>query len=151
MTTTRTRADRRRLAVAAVIGHLVVIAGAALLREPTLWFAVGLMGPGLCLCVGTATVLRKAVGRPGSAAKDLDERELLLRNRAHYAAFQGICVLMLVDLGYGLYAAGQPDSGSLLAAMTAALFVFGTSLPALWLAWRLPDDDPEDFEGVAPA
>ncbi|OLZ51969.1 hypothetical protein [Amycolatopsis keratiniphila] len=151
MTTTRTRADRRRLAVAAVIGHLVVIAGAALLREPTLWFAVGLMGPGLCLCVGTVAVLRKAVGRPGSAAKDLDERELLLRNRAHYAAFQGICVLMLVDLGYGLYAAGQPDPGSLLSAMTAALFVFGTSLPALWLAWRLPDDDPEDFEGVAPA
>ncbi|MFJ8915375.1 hypothetical protein [Amycolatopsis sp. NPDC102389] len=148
--TTRTRSDRRRLAVSAVIGHLVVIAGAALLREPTLWFAVGLMVPGLCLCVGTAAVLRKAVGRPGSAAKDLDERELLLRNRAHYAAFQGICVLMLVDLVYGLYAAGRPDSGSLLSSMTAALFVFGTSLPALWLAWRLPDDDPEDFEGVAP-
>ncbi|WP_410648301.1 hypothetical protein [Amycolatopsis sp. cmx-4-54] len=151
MTTTRTRSDRRSLAVAAVIGHLVVIAGAALLREPTFWFAVGLMGPGLGVCVSTTAVLRKAVGRPGSAAKDLDERELLLRDRAHYAAFQGICVLMLVDLAYGLYAAGQPDSGSLLSAMTAALFVFGTSLPALWLAWRLPDDDPEDFEGVAPA
>ncbi|OXM51984.1 hypothetical protein [Amycolatopsis alba] len=151
MTVTRTRSDRRRLAVAAVIGHLVVIAGAALLREPTLWFAVGLMGPGLCLCVGAAAVLRRSVGRPGSAAKDLDEREMLLRNRAHYAAFQGICLLMLVDLAYGLYAAEQPDSGSLLSSMTAALFVFGTSLPALWLAWKLPDDDPEDFEGVAPA
>ncbi|MBB5853135.1 hypothetical protein ACFQ05_07540 [Amycolatopsis umgeniensis] len=154
MTVTRTRSDRRRLAVSAVIGHLVVIAGAALLREPTLWFAVGLMGPGLCLCVGTAAVLRKAVGRPGSAANDLDERELHLRGKAHYSAFQGICLLMVVDLGYGLYAAGQPDAGSLLAAMTAALLVFGTSLPALWLAWRLPDDDPEDytdFEGVTPA
>ncbi len=146
MTVTRTRSDRRRLAIAAVIGHLVLIAGAALLRQPTLWFAVGMMGPGLCLCVGSAAVLRKAVGRPASTASDLDERELLLRNRAHYSAFQGICALMLVDLAYGLYAAEQPDSGSLLAAMTAALLVFGTSMPALSLAWTLPDDDPEDFD-----
>lgn len=152
MTVTRTRSERRRLAIAAVIGHLVMIAGAALLRQPTLWFAVGLMIPGLCLCVGTVAVLRKAVGRPASAAADLDERELLLRNRAHYTAFQGICLLMLVDLAYGLYAAGQPDSGSLLSAMTAALLVLGTSLPALSLAWTLPDDDPEDFdEEVSPA
>ena len=145
-----TRHRRRTLADIVVVGHLLMIAGAVLFKQPTLVLSVWLTGSGLIVGVGGAVVLRKLTGRVTTASSELDERETELRNRAHHTGFQLLSSLVLIDLLYGLYAAAQPDSGSLAAAMTAALFLLGTSTPALVLAWTLPDDDPEDFaeEGV---
>ncbi|MEU7895124.1 hypothetical protein AB0B45_19970 [Nonomuraea sp. NPDC049152] len=146
----RTRARRRQVAAAVLFGFAFMIAGAALFQRSTLGISAALMAVGLPLGVGGAFVLRSLTGRMAGDGRDLDERETPLRNAAHYRSFQAFGMLMLVDLAYGLLVAGRPEAGSLTSSMTAALFLLGTAMPALTLAWSLPDDDPEDFVTTPP-
>ncbi|MCP3801477.1 hypothetical protein NLX83_19650 [Allokutzneria sp. A3M-2-11 16] len=145
-----TRARRRNVALVVLIGFACMIAGAALFRDPTLVVSAVLMAVGLLLGVGGTFVLRSRTGRAAGHGEDLDERDTELRDAAHYRSYQAFGALMLADLAYGLVVAGHPEAGSLTAAMTATLFLLGTAMPALNLAWTLPDDDPEDFATTPP-
>ncbi|HET6289131.1 MAG TPA: hypothetical protein VFG15_20585 [Amycolatopsis sp.] len=150
--TWRTRKRRRTLSVLVVLGDLVLIAGAAFFQtghEPV--FFLGWFG-GCVLAGGAHYLLRILTGKmSGGFSLRLDEREREWRHRATFIGYQVLVVLMLIAVLYSLIIADTEDGGARGAMMVCALLVTGTTLAGVVLGWSLPDDDPEDFEGVTPA
>ncbi|WP_414942298.1 hypothetical protein [Amycolatopsis sp. cmx-11-51] len=150
--TWRTRKRRRTLSVFVVAGDLVLIAGAALF-ETRYTLAYFLCWFGGCVVAGGAQyLLRILTGKmSGGFSLRLDEREREWRHRATFVSYQVLVGLMIVAVLYGLLVSGTEHGGARGAMMGCALLITGTTLSAVILGWALPDDDPEDFEGVTPA
>ncbi|MER6665912.1 hypothetical protein [Amycolatopsis japonica] len=150
--TWRTRKRRRALSVLVLVGDLILIVGAALFHaQPPPLFVVCWFG-GAVIAGGAQYLLRILTGKmSGGFSMRLDEREREWRHRVTYVSYQVLVALMLVAVIYGLIVSGTEDGGGRGAMMGCALLVTGTTLSTVILGWSLPDDDPEDFEGVSPA
>ena len=85
-------------------------------------------------------------------APDLDERELSVRNQAHYSAYQVLTVILTVvitaPMAANLYF-GVDLPSRITPEHFMALFLFfgdlSISLPASVVAWTEPDPEPEGF------
>lgn len=84
--------------------------------------------------------------------RDLDERELSLRNAAHYHAYQilvvAISTVTVAPLGASLYFGVDlplPMTGRHFAALFLLFMNLSLSLPASVVAWTEPDPEPEDL------
>ena len=84
--------------------------------------------------------------------RDLDERELSLRNAAHYHAYQvlvvAISTVTVAPLGASLYfGVGLPlqITGQHFGALFLLFMNLSVSLPASIVAWTEPDPDPEEL------
>ncbi len=142
----RTRSRRRGLAALWTVGPLSLIAMTLSLEwgNPVLpWIYV----PILCSWFPLWMLLRVLTAATAeSSTALLDERERQLRDRLGRTAFQ---VLIACDFLIVLYLS-QDDAGSLTASKASVLLVcsilLASAVPTALLAWRMPDDDPEDFE-----
>ncbi|OLZ51968.1 hypothetical protein [Amycolatopsis keratiniphila] len=145
----RTRKRRRALSVLVVAGDLILIAGAVLYQTgQTGAFLVCWLGGGV-VAGGAQYLLRILTGKmSGGFSMRLDEREREMRHRVTYVSYQILVTMMLFAVLYGLLVPGPKGGGAM---MACALLVTGTTLSTVILGWSLPDDDPEDFEGVSPA
>ncbi|MFE6614619.1 hypothetical protein [Amycolatopsis sp. NPDC057786] len=144
----RTRKRRRTLSVLVVAGDLMLIGGAVFYQTgQTEAFLVGWLGGGV-VAGGAQYLLRILTGKmSGGFSMRLDEREREMRHRVTYVSYQILVTMMLFAVVYSLLVPGPKGGGAM---MACALLVAGTTVPVVILGWSLPDDDPEDFEGVPP-
>lgn len=84
--------------------------------------------------------------------RDLDEREISLRNVAHYHAYQilvlAVTTVIAAPMGASLYFGVDLPLQLTLWHLSALFFLFanlGISLPASVVAWTEPDPEPEDL------
>lgn len=84
--------------------------------------------------------------------RDLDERELSLRNAAHYHAFQilttALVIVIAAPMGASLYLGLDLPLRVTPWHLVALFFLFANlsmSLPASVVAWTEPDPEPEDL------
>jgi hypothetical protein len=149
--TWRTKRRRRSLALVMLTGSLVMITGAAIVDDDTIWVFVGLWFGGFVIGAVPWALLRVLTGPMGSGFSTLlDEREQAWRHRVNHIGFNVLIGLMLLSMFYGMVISGQPGAGMRGATMTGALVVLGACVPSTVLGWTLPDDDPEDFAGGGP-
>ncbi|MEC3979599.1 hypothetical protein [Amycolatopsis sp. H20-H5] len=151
--TWRTRKRRRQLVALVMVGDLLLIAGAAVLRAQEQWVFAVLWFGGCVLGGVPHHLLRILTGKMSSSfSRQLDEREREWRHRVTYVGYQTLAYLMIAGVIYLLVIAKQADSAYRGAIMITALLIGGATVPTGVLGWSLPDDDPEDFiaEGEAP-
>ncbi|MDR7301468.1 hypothetical protein [Haloactinomyces albus] len=146
----RVRSRRRVLALLWLFGPLSLITMTLALEwgNPVLpwiytpilvsWFPLGMI-----LRVLTAASI-------DSSDSVLDERERQVRDSLTRVAFTVLLVCNFLLVVY----LGQPDPGPLLVSKATVLLIcsilLSTSVPTALLAWRMPDDDPEDFDETVP-
>ncbi|MEV6907003.1 hypothetical protein [Amycolatopsis sp. NPDC051071] len=149
--TWRTRKRRRQLALLVVLGNLMLLVGASLFvtRQGPIFFGLWFGG---ALIAGTAHwLLRILTGKmSGGFSLRLDEREREMRHRVTYVSYQLLVGLMMAGMAYAIVISNTEDAGFRIALMLTALLLTGTTSAATILGWTLPDDDPEDYEGVDP-
>ncbi|MCO1575952.1 hypothetical protein M8C13_09305 [Crossiella sp. SN42] len=143
----RTRRHRRRLAVLWTLFPLALIAILLVDLRGTGWFLPLWLGVylGWLSVWGLLRVLTAALTETMSAA--LDERQRQLRDRAIFLGYHVGLLTLLPVLAYLLLNMRSPAVGATGAVLLAVAFVVIASAPTVLLAWTLPDDDPEDFQG----
>ena len=91
-------------------------------------------------------MLRKSVRLVSDAPDELlDERQIAIRNAAYAVAYRGLCTIslpyialvLLIQPDGALFAHAMPDTWS---SVLLSYLMCCASLPAMVLAWRLPDE-----------
>ncbi len=150
--TWRTRKRRRTLSALVVLGNLMLIAGATFFVREQGPFFTGLWFGGAVITGSAHWLLRVLTGKmSGGFSLRLDEREREMRHRVTYVSYQILVTMMMIGMVYAIFISRTEDAGFRIAIMLTALLLTGTTSAAAILGWTLPDDDPEDYEGVDPA
>lgn len=147
---TMSRERRRALVLIMQLG-MVAYAVALSFTGADSWQVVALV---LCLqmlyMVVFSRFLRPVMAEVIKKDRDLDERELSLRNAAHYRAYQilgsVIATVIAAPIGASLYFGIDLPLQLTQWHLTALFFLFANlnaSLPASVVAWTEPDPEPE--------
>lgn len=147
---TMSRGRRRGLVVVMQLG-MVAYALAFAFAGAELWWVLALV-VSLQLSYGVtfSRFLRPIMTEIMKKVPDLDERELSLRNRAHYSAYRVFASVVLTITGAPMIALFLGVDFPLRVTpwhILAAYFLFmnlSISLPASVVAWTEPDPAPED-------
>lgn len=149
---TMSRGRRRALVLAMQVSMVAYVLAFAFSGVNSWWLLL------LILCLQSLymviffRLLRPVMAEIIKKEPDLDERELSLRNQAHYYAYQ-VLVVVLTTVITASMAASLYFGVDLPLRIThwhfSALFFFfanlSTSLPASVVAWTQPDPAPEDL------
>lgn len=143
---------RRRLLVAGVYVGLISYAGTLLALENPSWLWLGLGGLLTTMAIHF-WLLRPFTQRIADTKEsDLDERQMTVRNRAYYSAYQVLAAVVMsallywqIDLQHFEGALPSPDitANNATSVFTAALWLIIT-LPTSIIAWNEPDPDEEN-------
>lgn len=76
----------------------------------------------------------------------LDEREVEVRNRLSFVALSVLSLGNFLVVFYLIFNQNDPLIAVRTAFLLVAFIMLATSVPTALLAWRMPDDDPEDLE-----
>ncbi|QBJ97402.1 hypothetical protein ERC79_16750 [Rhodococcus sp. ABRD24] len=145
----RTRSRRRALVVVliALFAGLFATAAGSYFSETITLAWVGLV----LLFLPVWTILQIVSSRQSDAPRlALDEREIAERNSARsigLTAVQWLLLVPILALTWGTTFDGIDHRALAYSGGTAALtaLLLGGCLPAMILAWSLPDPDPDDF------
>jgi hypothetical protein len=149
---TMSRGRRRTLVLVMQIGMVAYALAYAFVGVDS-WRAFALV---LCLqslyMVIFFRFLRPIMAEVIKKDRDLDERELSLRNAAHYHAYQiliaAVSTVTVAPMGASLYFGVDLPLRLTQWHLTALFFLFmnlSISLPASVVAWTEPDPKPEDL------
>lgn len=140
----RNRAHRRPLVVLFLLIVAAMLTGAHLLTTGT-----GLAldwGVGVLVSLVPWVLLRILTrGVAETAPAQLDERDRGLRNRVLYRAYVTAIVAMGLAVGYLTVNRHLPDLADHACLFLLVLLWASSAAPTMFLAWTLPDDDPEDL------
>lgn len=137
----RTRRRRRVLVVLAVLVAIASVVAAVAGNGLALVPYAGVFA-GLLLTAGLR-VLTRAVAE--SSDSQLDERDRALRDAAVRLGFKLLVAALVALYLYGMSAQGTAGFPDHMIGLLTAMIWAGPGGPTLILAWRLPDDDPEDM------
>ncbi|MBA8826764.1 hypothetical protein FHX42_004143 [Saccharopolyspora lacisalsi] len=76
----------------------------------------------------------------------LDEREVEVRNRLSFVSLSVLSTANLLIVFYLIFNHDDPLIAIRTAYLLIACILLAASVPTALLAWRMPDDDPEDLE-----
>lgn len=141
---------RRRLLVTLMYLGLVAYGGAVVLGGERWWVLLS-FGP---LFVAIAIHFRFILPIAKEVNKkipNLDERQLALRDRAHYRAYQILGVLFVLTIVYAMLATvldgvglPTPETSAQFSGLIFLLTLLVASLPASMIAWFEPDPVPDE-------
>lgn len=143
------RASRRWM-VAVMYLCLTAFAAVIALGE-NLWWA--LLAIGLLVSFGVihTRLIQPIVREAGSKTSELDERQLMVRDHAHYRAYQILGALFITSVLYEAVAVmfvgvslPAPTTGRHFVALIVLLSILIGSLPASVVAWVEPDPPTEE-------
>lgn len=142
----RTRAHRRTLSVIWLLVPLAMIAMSVTLSWNHPWMitaflvVLALWYPFWYLLRVLTTATAEAMGNV------LDERELALRNKFSYVAFNVLLTTNILVIFYTGANENDPIIAQRVVFLLTSCMLLSVSVPTALLAWRMPDDDPEDLE-----
>lgn len=149
---TMSRGRRRALVLVMQLGMVAYVLAYAFMRVDSWWVLALVLCSQLLYGIIFFRFLRPVMAEVIKKDRDLDERELSLRNAAHYHAYQilvvAVSTVTVAPLGASLYF-GVDLPPRLTQWHFGALFLLFTnlsiSLPASVVAWNEPDPAPEDL------
>jgi hypothetical protein len=148
----RLRRSQRRLLVAASYLGLIGYTTVSLTSKDSWWTLVGLLGILATVAIYTWLLAPSTQKIAGKKEEDLDERQMIVRNRAHHTAYQILGSVVAAALLYPqinhLYLDGQLWAPSITvqnlpSVMVSAIWLIVT-LPTSVIAWM--ELDPETGE-----
>lgn len=149
---TMSRGRRRALVLAMQLGMVAYALTFAFVGTDSWWLVFLVLSLQSVYMVIFFRFLRPVMAEVIKKDRDLDERELSLRNAAHYHAYQiltvAITLVTVAPMAAFLYFGVDPPL-RITQWQFAALFLLfvnlSISLPASVVAWNEPDPEPEDF------
>lgn len=143
------RASRRWLVVAMYLCLIVLTAVLAFGQD--FWLAVLAFGFLICFGFLHNRLVRPIAKEVGSKASDLDERQIMVRDRAHYRAYQILAALFMTSAFYMAVNAiflGErlpvPTTSQHFVALVVSLSILIASLPSSVVAWEEPGSLSEE-------
>lgn len=145
----RTRARRRTLVVTWLLIPLVMIVMSVALSWTHVYMAMVFLAV-LASWYPFWLVLRVLTTASAEAvAACLDERERAVRNKLGYVAFNVLITANMLIVFYISANDGDPIIGVRIMFLLVSCVLLSVSVPTALLAWRMPDDDPEDLDDPA--
>jgi MFS family permease len=149
---TMSRGRRRALVLVMQLGMVAYALTFAFSGTDSWWDVVLALCLQVLYMVIFSRVLQPIMSEVIKKDRDLDERELSLRNAAHYHAYQilssALTTITAVPLGASLYFGLDLPLQLTHWHFMALFFLFmnlSLSLPASVVAWTEPDPEPEDL------
>ena len=146
----RTSRTRRRRLVTRMYLCLVVFLGAFAIPGEPWWILLALIPMFYALALYAKLIRPIAQELTDKKDPELDERELMIRNRAYYHAYRMLSIVFGLSLAYALFVtvffrdAGLPVPKTWVnfAHLTLLLAYLVVSLPASVVAWTEPAPEP---------
>lgn len=148
----KTSQGRRRHLVVRMYLCLAVTVGMFVVASEHWWILLALMPMVYAFALYTKLIQPIAKDLTEKTDRELDERELMIRNRAYYHAYRMLSVVFGLSIAYALFVKvffsdvnlPVPETLGAFAVLILLLAHLVVSFPASVVAWTEPDPEPED-------